>query len=1160
MRVKAKAANKIVSDADVTEQKIGHFVRSSMYRYGCHVIEDRAIPEYRDGLKPAQRRILYSMYELGALPDKCFKKSARVTGDCFVAGTLVSTPTGLVPIEELDIGNLVCTSTGAQPITGLFEQPEKPLVQVNLSSGVSTTCTDNQKFRVFSPSSLSFSWVSAKDLKEGDLICTRDKNLGDQYRYPLDVPSYILGYYLGNGWIDTYSSGCRLCLATPDIDHASILVSYLATMFHRPACVKQRYNFAGLLSCATVTVSGEDVRLFIDHNDLMGKHAATKEVPLNSIRSNSSILGLLSGLFDSDGFYHGKKRELSFTTISRKLCDFVSTALAHVGIHFIITVKAATRVRHAAYTVGITGQNAFALCSILHSVLPSKLERKNRILEFVSSTCTRDISDVIPGLMGLVKEELSHYSARSGWYVAADGSKFRSLVRYPKSKGKVQLFKRDLLAFSDIKDLGILATLKCCGSSLASVLEKLCTANLHLVSVLSVDSAPAQVTYDIGVATEHEFYANGLLVHNCSGKYHPHSSTYSTLVRLAFQRYPLVVPQGSFGNEFDPPAAERYTEVRLAPITDSLFSCLSVASMVPNYSDELKEPLIFSSRLPLILLNGSDGIAVGLKNTLPSHNLKEVIDALVYVAKAGDAATLRGVLKYIQGPDCISGGVLLSPPEDVYSLYERGNGKLEYACEYSVGPDEFDAKITSIKITGWPDSWRVSKFAEKTIPALTEARMIRSFDLIYDENNGTIKEIHVGVDNKPALDAVIKALRSRSSYNLNITVRNGVDDILFRPATLLALLKSWVTWRESEEAKLLDLQESQLRHEFLIEDARLLAMLNIPILVKVFAGEGDVASAIDELCTSLKCSKEAARFILDLRVRDLRKADLGSQRAKIAKIQESLAVVAADKANLASVVIRELQALRKYQDPRRTKVRPAERPVAELVSQGDTTAFGVTRDGRVFSDIQPTRTTATSDMFVVGSYSGITLVDSSGLALNVSSDASGVQSKTFRNIVGIASHDFAYIIAVTEEGSVVKVALSARGSDYPLSKSSLIYACGAQDSSTLVVWSASGQAQRVLIKDLVENRRNGRGTKVFKFPPVACMIYHDGAKIVSRDGTSISKASFGSAAPETVLSVGTRNLVAYESGRRAFLGGSTAIEALAAGGISQIWSLDAPKT
>lgn len=664
--------------------------------------------------------------------------------------------------------------------------------------------------------------------------------------------------------------------------------------------------------------------------------------------------------------------------------------------------------------------------------------------------------------------------------------------------------------------------------------------------------------HELGALPGQSFKKSARVTGDCSGKYHPHGSAYTTLVRLAFQRYPLVTPQGSFGNEFDPPAAERYTEVRLAPITDAIFACLSVTPMVPNYSDEFKEPLIFSSRLPLVLINGSDGIAVGMKNTAPSHNLKEVIEALVYVAKHGDSSTLKGVLKSIQGPDCVSGGILLSSAEDVARLYETGYGKLSYSCEYSVAPDEFDPKITSIKITGWPDSWRVAKFVNTTIPALTEAKLIRSFDITYSEDNGAVQEIRVGVDSKPALDAVIKCLKSNSSYNLNITLRNGVDDIHFKHTNLLDLLRSWVTWRKGEESKLLDLRAKQVTQTLSLETARLLAMRNIPKILSVLASPND---PVLELCSVLKCSKEDAKFILDLRVRELRKSDVDAQLAKIAKIEGDLSSIADDKADLSSVVIRELQALRKYQDDRRTKIRPETTQEVAVVAQGDTTAFGVTRDGRVYGDIQPTRTTASSDMFVVGSYSGITIVDASGLALNVPrADASGVQGKTFRNIVGVAAHDSSFIVAVTADGSAVKLPMSVRGSDYPLSKSPLIRADGAQDTSFIVAWGPKGQVQIVRVCDLPENKRNGRGTKVFKFKPVAAMTYHAGTRVVSKAGVKLTQATLNTVSHSDVLLVGNRNLVAYDSGRRVFLSANAAIDALSSGGLQQIWSLDAPRT
>jgi DNA gyrase/topoisomerase IV subunit A len=664
--------------------------------------------------------------------------------------------------------------------------------------------------------------------------------------------------------------------------------------------------------------------------------------------------------------------------------------------------------------------------------------------------------------------------------------------------------------------------------------------------------------YELGALPDKSFKKSARVTGDAAGKYHPHGSAYSTLVNLAFLRYPLVVPQGSFGNEFDPPAAERYTEVRLAPITDALFSCLGVTQMVPNYSDEFREPLVFSSRLPLLLLNGSDGVAVGLRNNIPSHNLKEVIDALVYVTKAGEKATLRGVLKHIQGPDHRTGGILLSDADEVAAFYASGSGKLRYQCDYVTEPDEFDPKITNIRITGWPDGWRLTYFVETTIPALTEAKMIRSFDLIYDEEAGTIKEIRVGVDNAPALAAVVKNLKCSVSFNLNITTRNGVDDISFKRTDLLSFLVSWSIWRQGEESKVLSQRASHLESQKTTEDARLLAMRNIDKIVKVLTSPND---PVAELCSALGCSKEAAKFILDLRIKELRKADVTAQLARIAKIESDINSVASDLRDLPSVVIRELQSLRKYQDERRTKVRTEITSPIAIIAQGDTTAFGVTRDGKVFGDIQPTRTTASSDMFVVGSFTGITLVDASGLALNVSrTEASGVQGKTFRNIVGVSSQDYPFIVAVTCDGSVVKVPSSTRGADFPLSKSPLIRADSAQDSSNLIIWGPKGQVDILPVSSIPENKRNGRGTKLVKYKPVAALVYHSGTRVVASDGTKLTKETLRGSKASDVFLVGSRNLVAYESGRRAFLSSSAAVEALSSGGISQIWSVDAPKT
>ena len=666
--------------------------------------------------------------------------------------------------------------------------------------------------------------------------------------------------------------------------------------------------------------------------------------------------------------------------------------------------------------------------------------------------------------------------------------------------------------------------------------------------------------HELGAHSTGSFKKSARVTGDTSGKYHPHGNAYSSLVGLSFQRYPLIVPQGSFGNEFDPPAAERYTEVRLAPIASALFDCLDVTTMVPNYSDEFKEPLVFSSRLPLILLNGSDGIAVGLHNILPAHNLKEVIDALIYVVKAGEEANLKGVLRHIKGPDCVSGGILLSSKADIAALYEKGSGRIEYGCEYIVEPDEYDTKVTCIRIVGWPDSWSVKNFVTKRIPKLMDAKLLRSFDILYNQDTCAVREIRVGVDNKPALDAVLKLLRSRTSYALNVTLRNSVDGIAFRPMNLMALIRGWVNWRKCEEVRVLELRKQRVQRTLSFETSRLLAMQNLKVILRALESDEDAEASI---MAALNCSAEVASFILELRIRDLKRADISAQRARIGKIEAEIAALDIDLSDISPVVIRELTALRKFQDERRTKI-GTEQPDVEIsvVAHGDTTAYGVTRDGKVFGDIQPTRTTATTDMFVVGSYQGITLIDSSGLALNLSKmEATGLQSKNFRNIVGIASHDFPHVVAVTTDGSIIKLPMSVKGSDYPLAKSPLVSADSATANSVLIAWGPKGEAQCLKLCDVQENRRNGRGIKLLKFKPKSAIVIHPGQRLYSRAGERLTQTTVGkvkSAADAFLL--GKRNLVAYTTGRRAILSEKDAVEALSDSTLAHVWSLDAPTT
>src|SRR5215467_6364860 len=171
--------------------------------------------------------------------------------------------------------------------------------------------------------------------------------------------------------------------------------------------------------------------------------------------------------------------------------------------------------------------------------------------------------------------------------------------------------------------------------------------------------------YDMGNTWDKPYKKSARLVGDVIGKYHPHgdAAVYDTIVRLVqdfSMRYPLIDGQGNFGSiDPDPPAAMRYTEIRMARLAEELLADIEkeTVDFIPNYDDSLKEPAVLPSRIPNLLVNGASGIAVGMATNIPPHNLGEVIDGLVALVENPDL-TIKQLMKYIPGPDFPTGGFI----------------------------------------------------------------------------------------------------------------------------------------------------------------------------------------------------------------------------------------------------------------------------------------------------------------------------------------------------------------------------------------------------------------------------------------------------------------------------------------------------------------------
>ena len=189
--------------------------------------------------------------------------------------------------------------------------------------------------------------------------------------------------------------------------------------------------------------------------------------------------------------------------------------------------------------------------------------------------------------------------------------------------------------------------------------------------------------YELGIRYDRPYRKCARIVGDTMGKYHPHgdSSIYDALVVMAqeFKKgRTLVDGHGNFGSiEGDGAAAMRYTEARLEKLTQEVFLedlDKNVVDFMPNFDETEKEPVVLPVRIPNLLVNGADGIAVGMATSIPPHNLGEVVDAVKAYMKNNDIST-RGLMRYLKGPDFPTGGIVVNK-DDLVKIYESGTGKL----------------------------------------------------------------------------------------------------------------------------------------------------------------------------------------------------------------------------------------------------------------------------------------------------------------------------------------------------------------------------------------------------------------------------------------------------------------------------------------------------
>jgi DNA gyrase subunit A len=409
--------------------------------------------------------------------------------------------------------------------------------------------------------------------------------------------------------------------------------------------------------------------------------------------------------------------------------------------------------------------------------------------------------------------------------------------------------------------------------------------------------------------------------------YHPHGDTavYDSLVRMVQDfslRYPLIDGQGNFGSiDGDPPAAYRYTECRLARLAEEMLRDIDreTVEFVPNFDGSTTEPFVLPTRLPNLLANGSAGIAVGMATNVPPHNLRELVDALVLVAKE-PGCTTDELLEKMPGPDFPT-GALICGTAGIRQAYETGRGLLTVR-----GRAEFEEskRGTRIVITEIPFLLNKASLQEKIAEQVREGRIDGISD-IRDESNrqGMRVVIELKKDATPdvTLNQLYKQTPLQSTFGVNmLALVNG------RPETLAlkTVLRHFLDFRREVVIRraTFDLRQAEARAHIL--EGLALVLDNLDEVIALIRAAQDTAGARESLIGRFQLSERQANAILEMRLRALTALERQRVQDELAEVRariEELNALLASDAKVLEVVLEELAEIReKYGDDRRTEI------------------------------------------------------------------------------------------------------------------------------------------------------------------------------------------------------------------------------------------------
>ena len=430
------------------------------------------------------------------------------------------------------------------------------------------------------------------------------------------------------------------------------------------------------------------------------------------------------------------------------------------------------------------------------------------------------------------------------------------------------------------------------------------------------------------------------------GKYHPHGDTavYDTIVRLTqdfSMRYQLIDGQGNFGSvDGDSPAAMRYTEVRMRKIAHDMLADLEkdTVDFIPNYDDSLEEPTVLPSRIPILLTNGSTGIAVGMASNIPPHNLKEVLNALLFYIDHRNSATVQELMEFIPGPDFPTGGTIIGK-SGIYDAYTTGRGiiRVRAKSHFEQTKDGRDMII----VDELPFMVNKASLLEK-IAELVRHKKIEGISDLRDESDRKGMRMFIQLKRGETPDVVLSNLYKHTALQSSFgIIMLSIVDKQPKILALTQMLEFFLQHRIEVVTRRTRYELKQAENRMHLLEGLMIALENLDAVLNIIRKAESGGVAEDVLMESYGLSKRQAHGILDMKLQRL----TGMEQDKIRTEHEDVGKAIEDYKDILEKDERVIEIIRKesieirdkYGDERRTEIIEGDSSILieELINEED---------------------------------------------------------------------------------------------------------------------------------------------------------------------------------------------------------------------------------